>query len=120
FAVSAPQQVITSIFDIPFQNSWTRYPNVRVILDRPGIGTWYGVLQILYLNGTPRIAVLLDADAPAFTTGVTYAVRILASEVSEFAPLYIDTHPVDLVTNLYDVVGIEYDQTTADEVKSYL
>lgn len=120
FATSGPQQVITSVFDIPFQNSWTRYPNVTVLLERDGIGSWSGRLQLLYLNGTPRLSVLLDETDTPPTALLNYTVRILASEVSTFAPLYIDAHPVDIVTDLYEVVGIEYDQDTADEVKSYL
>jgi hypothetical protein len=120
FANSGPQQIVTSVFELPFMLSWTRYPGITVLLDNRGGAVWTGRLELLNRYGTVQMSVSLDPDQPAFSAGAAYWLRLVPSEVSEFAPLYIDAHPVDLVTDLYDVVGIEYDATTAATVKAAL
>lgn len=120
FAASGPQQIVTSIFELPFLLSWTRYPSVTVLLDDRGGTTWTGRLELLNRVGAVQLSVSLDPGQPAVSVGALRWLRLVPNEVSAYAPLYIDQHPVDLVTHLFDVVGIEYDQTTADAVKAAL
>jgi hypothetical protein len=102
---------------------YTWYPDLEVQFT-DGTTTWRGYLRaaVLAQGGTFFVAAL-DAAGTASppTAGDTiYRARVIKPEVSEDSPVYADLHPVDLVTALFDTVGIEWDPTTAAVVKAAL
>lgn len=74
-----------------------------------------------------RLFVQLDAPLPATPTTPWDAlpsadticrVRLVAREVDESSPLYIDLHPVEIAEKLYDLIGLTVDSGSVTTVKS--
>lgn len=106
------QNLLTTPFLNPFTLDWVTYPNIAVVVEQNG-DSWTGTLWRFYTG--PTLYVLFDNDAlltPLPTSGQV-RVRLVVREVSETAPLYVDDHPVNIVTDLYDTVGIQYDAASA-------
>lgn len=110
--------VSTPLFQQLLDEDWTWYPKVTVEISN-GTTTWRGQLRALI---QPYVGVVLDEASSASppTTGTNFRVRMYQEEVSDLCPLYVDMHPVDIVTGLYDTVGILWDTTTAAAVKAAL
>lgn len=106
------QNLLTTPFLAPFTLDWVTYPNIAVVVERDG-DSWTGTLWRFYAG--PTLYVLFDNATlltPLPTSGQV-RVRLVVREVSETAPLYVDDHPVNIVTDLYDTVGIQYDAASA-------
>lgn len=93
------------------------YPALTVLLSNSS-SAWEGTL---FAFGNGRWFVRLDAASSALSApSGAVRMRLVTTEVSEISPVYADLHPVDLVTTLYDTVGVPWDATTAAAVKAAL
>lgn len=104
-----------SAFDA-LEEETTWFPDLTVTLS-DGTDTWTGTL---FAFGNGRWFVRLDAASSVTPPSGAVRMRVYTSEVSAASPLYVDAHPVDIVTDLYDTVGISWDTTTAAAVKAAL
>jgi hypothetical protein len=73
-----------------------------------------------------RLYVTLDAADPLNRTvpwdalpsrDTVCRVRLVAQQVNETSPLYLDFHPVDLAVKLYELINIQVDAASVDTVK---
>lgn len=94
--------------------SW--HPALTVALSQ-GASAWTGTL---FSYGRGAWYVRLDAASSVSPPSGSIRMRIYTTEVSERSPVYADAHPVDLVTDLFDTVGIGWDATTAAAVRAAL
>lgn len=116
-AVGVSNPVILEALDF----DWRWYPKLTVQIS-DGVDTWYGLLRAAVSSNSPPIlcALLDEAGSASPPSPGSYRVRVFKAEVGEDSPIYIDMHPVDIVTSLFDTVGIEWDSVTADAVKDAL
>lgn len=112
------------------------FPKVMAIVTA-GSSVWYGTVRAAHTppapgqNGQGTLAspsfgdmnylyVELDAGQstsyPSADTRVR--VQLLQKEVSAASPLYINEHPVDIVTKLYETVNIPFNATSVTTVKA--
>ncbi|MCW5591064.1 MAG: hypothetical protein KIS74_03095 [Burkholderiales bacterium] len=99
------------------------YPDLSVVLT-DGTTTWRGTLRAAaLLQGYTALCAELDADTPSPPTAsssITYRGRVFKTEVGPDCPIYADKHPVDLVTDLFDTIGMLWDAASAAAVKDAL
>lgn len=96
----------------PLAIEYAWHPALTVLLSQ-GSTQWVGTL---FAFGNGVWFVRLDVASSVTPPTGKVRLRILTTEVSERSPLYVDLHPIALVTALYDTVGIAWDATTAASV----
>lgn len=57
---------------------------------------------------------------PSLSVGTTYRVRVLTVLASEPCPVYWDGHPLDLLTKLWDEVGITWNAAAIETVRAQI
>jgi hypothetical protein len=108
--------------------SGASYPGLRAELVPVGAAPSPGGLliprEVSTLLTPPRL--IYDGQISLFWPGTTptvgqeYDLKIYPLEVSQRAPLHIEKHPVDILTDLWTDAGIAYDAASAAAVREYV
>jgi hypothetical protein len=62
----------------------------------------------------------VDWGASQPSVGTRFLVYMYVTQATELTPFHLDGHPVDLAIQVYDPLGIPYDQESADNTKALL
>jgi len=112
------------------------FPKVMAIVTS-GSSVWYGTVRAAHTppapgqNGQGSLALptfgemnylYIELDPGQSTSypsaNATVRVQLLQKEVSAASPLYINEHPVDIATKLYETVNIPFNAASATSIKA--
>lgn len=82
-------------------------------------GIQSGLLGYGTFNGAEGAFAILD-NQTALTDGALVRVQALSILPTDFSPIYVDSHPVDLLTDMWTAAGLAYDSMASAALKDLI